>query len=109
LFSFPILHVASRPGVWKQWLAELPPWHGRMKVGPTFELTSHLIQAVSSGMGIALVPKFLVADELASGAVVIAHPHSFQSGMNYYLFTPLNRSALRSIQVFRDWLLKIQI
>jgi DNA-binding transcriptional LysR family regulator len=38
-----------------------------MRLGPSFELTSHLIQAVRAGIGIGLVPRILVEEELASG------------------------------------------
>jgi LysR family transcriptional regulator, glycine cleavage system transcriptional activator len=111
LFAFPILNVASRPSAWREWIhtynRETSGLLPDAQRGQTFELTSHLIQAVIAGMGIALVPKFLIIDELASGALRQAHPRAIFSGMDYYLFVPKNRIGFQSLTIFRRWLMEI--
>jgi DNA-binding transcriptional LysR family regulator len=75
-----------------------------MYVGPQFELTSHLIEAVSSGIGVGLVPSFLVQDELRAGAVALAIDRPLTTGLSYFLFVPQHESPLPQVAVFKDWM-----
>ena len=99
-----LMHVAQRPGIWRQWFTQ----HGvpvqTMRSGPQFELTSHLIQAVASGMGVGLLPHFLVADELQSGVLALAIDLPMDTGARYSLYTPPEKLAFPPIAAFRDWL-----
>lgn len=106
LTRYPLLHVAARPYVWQRWFKKygLPP--ESMKPGPRFELTSHLIQAVSSGMGIGLLPDFLVDDELKNNRLQIAFELPLKSEAAYYLFIPADRQTLMPIEIFKNWLLQ---
>jgi DNA-binding transcriptional LysR family regulator len=79
-----------------------------MRMGPQFELTSHLIQAVASGLGVGLVPSFLVEDELRSGALSLAIDLPLQTGMTYYLFLEPGRAALPPLATFKEWLLQVR-
>ena len=42
-------------------------WRRRVAAGPRFAQYSAIIQAARSGLGIGLVPRILVEDELAGG------------------------------------------
>ena len=99
-----LLNVANTPSVWADWFSHHHLPHRMMRLGPSFELTSHLIQAVKAGIGIGLVPRILVADELAS-AELIALDLPFASQRNYYLTYPPRNEMLPSLQAFREWLL----
>ncbi len=99
-----LLRVASHPPLWTQWWTR----HGlplqAMRDGPTFELTSHLIQAVRAGIGVGLVPQLLVEDELRAGSLVqVGEP--LRSQRTYHLAYPRRLAALPALQAFRDWLL----
>ena len=59
-----LLNLVSRPNAWSDWFDRNNLSHRSMRTGPSFELTAHLIQAVSAGIGIGLVPDILVQDEL---------------------------------------------
>jgi hypothetical protein len=76
-----------------------------MRVGPSFELTSHLIQAVRAGIGIGLVPKVLVEDELTRHELVPIGD-AITSRRSYYLVYPPENETLPSLAAFREWLLK---
>ena len=76
-----------------------------MRIGPSFELTSHLIQAVRAGMGIGLVPKVLVEDELSRNELV-SIGDAITSQRSYYLVYPPGNETLPSLVAFREWLLK---
>lgn len=70
-----------------------------MRTGPSFELTAHLIQAVSVGIGFVLVPDILVQDELKSGAL-IALFDPMESDRNYYLACATRCRHLPALETF---------
>jgi DNA-binding transcriptional LysR family regulator len=101
-----LLQVAARPDTWQRWFIAqgLPLQH--MRLGPQFELTSHLIQAVASGIGVGLVPEFLVAEELRSGVLQLAVDRPMDTGAGYYLFVPPDKLSRPPIAAFVHWLLQ---
>lgn len=101
-----LLQVASRPDSWHRWFAVNGVPLDRMRSGPQFELTSHLIQAVASGLGVGLIPSFLIREELQSGVLKLALNLPLVSGAAYYLFVPSEKKELPSICAFKDWLLQ---
>jgi LysR family transcriptional regulator, glycine cleavage system transcriptional activator len=101
-----LLQVANRPDVWHQWFATFEVPESRMRFGPQFELTSHLIQAVAAGVGVGLVPSFLVEEELRSGVLSLAIDLPLKSGMAYYLFVEPSRANLPPLATFKEWLLR---
>ncbi|MFY1667694.1 LysR substrate-binding domain-containing protein [Pseudomonas sp. Pseu.R1] len=100
-----LLNVVNNPNAWGDWFSHHHLPHRLMRLGPSFELTSHLIQAVKAGIGIGLVPRILVADELAS-AELISLDLPFASQRSYYLSYPTRNEMLPSLQAFRAWLLE---
>ncbi|NBB12264.1 LysR substrate-binding domain-containing protein [Pseudomonas sp. SLFW] len=100
-----LLNVANNPNVWGDWFSHHHLPHRMMRLGPSFELTSHLIQAVKAGIGIGLVPRILVTDEIAS-AELIPLDLPFPSQRSYYLTYPPRNEMLPSLQAFRAWLLE---
>jgi DNA-binding transcriptional LysR family regulator len=100
-----LLNVANNPNVWGDWFSHHHLPHRMMRLGPSFELTSHLIQAVKAGIGIGLVPRILVTDEIAS-AELIPLDLPFPSQRSYFLTYPPRNEMLPSLQAFRAWLLE---
>lgn len=100
-----LLGVTSNQQAWAEWFSHYRLDHRQMRVGPSFELTSHLIQAVRAGMGIGLVPKVLVEDELGRRELV-AVGDAITSQRGYYLVYPPENATLPSLAAFREWLLK---
>ena len=99
-----LLTVASNPQGWGEWFTHYRLDHRQMRVGPSFELTAHLIQAVAAGIGTGLVPRVLVEDELARGEL-IALGEAIPSQRSYYLVYPARNETLPSLVAFREWLL----
>jgi DNA-binding transcriptional LysR family regulator len=108
LSSHLLLQVAARPDVWRQWFRsqKLPEY--TMRPGPQFELTSHLIQAVAAGIGVGLLPSFLVEDELRAGVLKLAIDLPLDTGFGYYLFIPPNKAELPPIAAFKKWLMQVK-
>lgn len=100
-----LLQVTNRSDAWYRWFSEQKLDTSQMRLGPQFELTSHVIQAVASGIGVGLLPSFLVADELAQGTLELAYPLPLTTGMGYYLFVPPEKQHLPQIETFSNWIL----
>ena len=78
-------------------------------VGARFELFSMSCAAAANGMGIALVPRLLVEDQLKRKTLVIAHPKSLPSERHYFFIYPEGQDLPPVVTQFRDWLQTIQI
>lgn len=70
LLDEALLHTASRPQAWPQWaaLAGLAP--DRLHYGQGFDHLYYLLEAAVAGLGVAIAPAQLVADDLASGRLL---------------------------------------
>lgn len=106
LKQIPRLHLLTRPDAWKNWFESygLEPPKDR---GMVFEQISIIAQAAVAGLGVALLPKFLVQSELDRDELVVIFDKPLQSDAGYHLITPLNNSDYAPITAFRDWLLKM--
>ena len=78
--------------------------------GPQFDQFQTMIRAVMAGMGLALVPRCLVQDEIAAGVVRepladAARRGGYQSDVGYWFCYPEGRMQLHALQCFRQWVL----
>ena len=103
--QLPLLQQTTRPYAWRQWFASLGMRVEHDLNGTRLELFSMLAQAAMHGMGVALIPPFLIRDELASGKLVNPCAHSFDSENAYFLAIPERKAESATLQAFRDWLL----
>ncbi|WP_437880626.1 LysR substrate-binding domain-containing protein [Pseudomonas sp. LRF_L74] len=99
-----LLQVASHPPLWGAWFIRHGLDPARMRGGPSFELTSHLIQAVRAGIGVGLVPRLLVEDELRQGQL-LSFGETIASQRTYCLVYPQRNAVLPSLDAFRRWVL----
>jgi DNA-binding transcriptional LysR family regulator len=100
-----LLQVASDSDAWNQWFSMHKLPKKNMRIGPQFEITSHLIQAAVAGIGIGLVPSCLIQDELSSGALQIPIDAPLRTGSSFYLFVPPHKILPPSLKTLKDWLL----
>ena len=108
LLRCPLLQIASRPTGWQDWLRKHGGPNTEPIIGPRFELTSHLIQAVSAGMGVGLVARVLVEDELLAGTLVV--PIEVTDDIPekaYYLIVSKHRESYPPFATFKEWLLEL--
>lgn len=105
LAGLTLLQLASRKGAWDHWFAQLGVTAGPAR-SMWFEQFATAAQACIAGMGVALLPRFLVEAELTSGALVPAFPLPVISPSAYYLVAPKSKSHHRPVRQFRDWLRK---
>lgn len=104
LLKMPLFHMVSRPNAWAHWFNSLgikQPPHSSMR----FEQFSNVSQACIAGLGIALMPEFLIHTEIATGQLVPVWPHKIKSLSHYYFVTPKSRQPQSTVQAFKNWLL----
>jgi len=101
----PLLQQSTRPDGWRQWFDAQQVDAPNARGGPRYELFSILAAAASQGLGVALMPTMLVADELARGELVVACPRPLAGERAYYLVTPERADQRPLLKFFSDWLL----
>lgn len=102
--GLPLLQQSTRPYAWRQWFASLGMQATGDLAGPRMELFSMLAEAAAQSLGVALIPRLLVEEELRSGRLVQCVPHRHLSDRSYYLIVPDRRSENALLQGFRAWL-----
>lgn len=100
-----LLRVSSRPNAWSDWFSAVGEAPGERCFGPSFELTSHLLQAAQTSIGAGVVPRCLVEEELASKALAMPFQRSLAASKAYYLAYPAHKRDYMPLATFRDWLL----
>lgn len=105
VLGVPLLQQATRPRAWEQWLAEQGLDPARATPGPRFEQFAMVAQAAVAGLGLAIVPRFLVEEEIRSGALVMPFDAPSRSEEAYWLVYPEAKAALPTVAAFRAWLL----
>ena len=101
---YTLLQPSTRPYAWRQWFASRGMEVERDMAGPRFELFSMLAEAAIQCMGIALIPRFLVEEELRRGLLIQVVDHEYLSDRSYYLIYPERKSENAALSAFRDWL-----
>jgi DNA-binding transcriptional LysR family regulator len=100
----PLLQQSTRPYVWRQWFASLGLTVAHDLAGPRLELFSMLTEAAIQGLGAALIPPFLIEDELRAGRLVPLLEHAYRSDRSYYLIYPEAKSENPVLAVWRGWI-----
>jgi DNA-binding transcriptional LysR family regulator len=104
--QFPMLQLTTRPQAWMDWLHAVGVETLDGPPGPRFEEFQMVIQAAIAGLGIAVLPRFLIQEELAGGRLVPAINRPVRSDHAYYLVHPEGKADLYKVCVFRDWLIE---
>jgi DNA-binding transcriptional LysR family regulator len=106
LSCLPLLQHTTRPVAWLELFAQLGLPTTNALYGPRFDHFYMMIQAAIAGMGVALLPRFLVQKELLNGELVEAAPVGLRTDSAYWLVYPESKAQLPMVIGFRDWLLK---
>jgi LysR family transcriptional regulator, glycine cleavage system transcriptional activator len=104
LSAHTLLHVTSMPRLWRDWLTEA----GQSALDPAASLTfDHFyltIQAALDGLGVAMGPTALIADDVAAGRLVTPFPKISLPARSYFAYFPDARRNDPHGAVFCDWL-----
>ncbi|NDF12218.1 MAG: LysR family transcriptional regulator [Proteobacteria bacterium] len=101
-----LLKHTTRPELWEWWLAKQKVEIAKPKYSIGFEHFFMLIEAAKRGMGVALLPEFLVAPSLADGTLTapLSEKYISKSPYEYYLLTTPTKAKRPVVQSFRKWL-----
>lgn len=97
----PLLHAGEN---WSAWLSATGQQLNRAKAYIQFSDSTHLIEAVRLGMGVALTRRSLVGDLIARGELVKAMPTEVVHSSSYYFVYPHRVANLHRVSVFKTWL-----
>lgn len=103
--ALPLLQQSTRPRAWREWFDAQGVDAPQAMAGPRYELFSMTVAAASCGMGVALVPRMLIGQELGTGALVEPCASTLHGQRGYYLVTPLNREPSSALARFAPWLM----
>jgi LysR family glycine cleavage system transcriptional activator len=70
--------------------------------GHTYQLAM-LSQAAVAGLGIALLPRYLVEQELEEKTLEIVGGHFLRAMTSYYLIVPESRASSTALRAFTKW------
>ncbi|MBP6504571.1 MAG: LysR family transcriptional regulator [Rhodoferax sp.] len=105
LAAHTLLQHTTRPEAWNQWLTATQTSDVNGLAGPRFEHYSLMAEAAAAGLGVALLPAFLVHSEIDRGTLVFASPQRLRSDGRYYIVFPTMKESNADVLAFRDWLL----
>ncbi|SDT13884.1 transcriptional regulator, LysR family [Halopseudomonas xinjiangensis] len=102
LLGEPLLHTTSRQTAWLDWATNtgLDPAH--LRQGQGFEHLYYLLEAALAGIGVAIAPELLVADDIAAGRLVA--PWGFVDTGNQLALLAASRQPQTSIDQLAQWL-----
>jgi len=104
--DIPLLHLSTRQSHFTKWF-QLNGIEHDASEGLVFEQFSSIAQAATAGLGIALMPKLFVDNELKSGTLKCFDKGECKSSSSYYFVTPKNRSTYSPVNTFRKWIVEI--
>jgi len=106
LNKMTLLKHTLRPQMWQDWSQALGL---QLTTEKKFGMAHFymLSQAAVSSMGVALIPRFFIEQQLQDGSLVLPFDVSFTSPYCYYLLTSKSSNYPFKVQVFIDWILQI--
>jgi LysR family glycine cleavage system transcriptional activator len=97
--------LINRPEAWDDWASLNRVTLANRRSAARYEHFAMLIQAALAGAGAALIPDYLIADELADRSLTPLSPQPLVSEGAYYLVYPGEKLTKPAFRKFRLWLL----
>ncbi|BBE71113.1 LysR family transcriptional regulator [Oharaeibacter diazotrophicus] len=104
LARVPLLHQATRPTAWRDWFEAAGVDAGAVFRGSRFDQFAMIAGAAVAGLGAALVPRFLIEEELRTGRLAVLFDRPLSSGTAYWYVFPEEKSGSALVRVFGEWL-----
>ncbi|HVW68408.1 MAG TPA: LysR substrate-binding domain-containing protein [Steroidobacteraceae bacterium] len=97
-----LLHQATRPSAWAQWHEQAGLPTRSVFRGPTYDQFAMVAGAAAAGIGVALLPNFLVEQPLSEGKLELLFAVPLSTASAYYVVLP-EKGAKRIAREFADW------
>lgn len=106
LARFVLLQSTTRPAAWQQWFDAQGASTAASYHGPRFDNFDMALRAARVGCGVALVPRFLVQEELEEGKLIIPYDFELHSQDAYYLAYQEHLAEVPKVKAFIDWVME---
>lgn len=100
-----LLHNATRPHAWADWLEAVGESGVKSSAGPNYGHFFLALQAAAEGKGVACVPSVLVEQDIAAKRLVMPFEERVESEGAYYLLYRQHEADTEKVRAFRTWLL----
>ncbi|WP_281955314.1 LysR substrate-binding domain-containing protein [Pseudophaeobacter arcticus] len=105
ILEMPLLHIQTRPTAWLDWFELQGVTASPEDLGGTmYDQFSTITQAAQHGLGVALMPDYLVEQDIATGRLTALQPQATEASGAYYLVWPKSKSRDPALTKFRHWL-----
>jgi len=102
-----LLQHTSRPDMWNDYLRAIGFQNFQIEHSIGFQHFFMLIRAVLDGMGVALIPRTLIEDELQSGSLEQVITAEYENQFSYYILCKNIKIEQSNVIKFKDWLLDL--
>lgn len=103
VLNVPLLHMTTRPDAWEKWFRSRAVMFDNLH-GMLFDQFTTISEAACVGVGAALIPSFLIEEELRTGKLVSAVSGALESDEAYYLACMSERAGYPPLDSFRQWI-----
>lgn len=100
-----LLHQTTRTEAWSEWFQMMSVEGPQALRGPRFEQFAMITQAAICDLGVALLPKLLIEEELVTGKLVLLFDRPIRSTNAYYLVVPEPKTASILPAAFAQWVI----
>lgn len=106
LLSAPLLYHSSHPENWSVWARKARIVLGSESLTTGFDSVMNLVSGVLAGLGVALVQRCMIEEELRSGSLVAPLPISTSTGRGYYLCRRRSLGPHMAADRFTQWVIE---
>jgi LysR family transcriptional regulator, glycine cleavage system transcriptional activator len=106
LVGATLLHQSTRTTAWADWFELMGVENSHPLRGPRFEQFAMIAQAAISGLGVALLPRLLIEDELSSGRLSALFDRPVRSASAYYVVVPEAKISSPLTAAFTQWIIR---
>ena len=103
LADVPLLHLTTRPLAWQQYLEQVGFADESFVSGKYFDQFSMIISGAVASLAAALLPTYLIEQELKSGTLQMLAEEALTTEKSYYLVTPEGHSN-DNTEHFCEWI-----
>ena len=103
--KFRLLHNMGSSNRWTEWLTESGAEITEPLQGHMYQNYAMIAQAAAAAVGIALLPRYLLDDDIATDRLEIIGSEFANLKTSYHLILPETRASSNAIQTFSKWLI----
>jgi DNA-binding transcriptional LysR family regulator len=100
-----LIQHLTLPDAWEGWFAREGIAGDAGRDGPRYEVMSMALNAAVAAMGVALLPSYMADDLVSAAKLKRMSDQMWRYPKGYYLVYPEASAQMKSLQIFRRWLL----